>query len=138
MLQALALVKFFIILELFLNSLGTVFFSTWMLYLFLVPIHSLTKIDPFLLLKLSAPVIYAFNVCAVYFFSRKWLNWSIKKSFFSFNYLFTSIGYIKNFMGLVPTFTCNNFPSTNFTFNLQSKHKKDSSPIFWSFYLCSF
>jgi hypothetical protein len=56
------------------------FFSTWMLYLFLIPVYNLTKIDPFLLLKLAAPLIYASNVCAVYIFSRKWLTWSIKKS----------------------------------------------------------
>jgi len=53
--------------------------STWMLYLFLIPTHAMTKVDPFLLLKLTAPLLYALNVCAVYVFSRKWLNWGVQK-----------------------------------------------------------
>lgn len=57
----------------------TTFFSTWLLYAFLVPIYSITKIDPFLLLKSTSPILYAANVCAVYLFSRKWLSWSALK-----------------------------------------------------------
>ena len=57
----------------------TTFFSTWLLYLFLIPVHNAAKINPFLLLKFASPLLYAFNVCAVYIFSRKWLSWSIPK-----------------------------------------------------------
>ena len=55
-------------------------FSTWLLYLFLIPIKNALNTDPFILLKLTSPILYAANVFAVYFFSRKWLCWSINKS----------------------------------------------------------
>jgi len=58
----------------------TSIFSTWLLDSILIPIHQVTQVDPFALLKLAAPILYALNVCGVYYFSRKALSWSVRKS----------------------------------------------------------
>jgi hypothetical protein len=63
-------------------------FSTWLFYAILTPIYEITKIDPFLLVKLAAPILYALNVCGIYYFSSKTLGWEPKKSFFA-AFLFT-------------------------------------------------
>src|SRR5512138_1736729 len=34
------------------------FTSTWLLYSFIVPLYGLTQVDPFLLLKVVAPLLY--------------------------------------------------------------------------------
>jgi hypothetical protein len=53
-------------------------FSTWLLYALLTPMYSMLKGDPFLLLKFMTPMLYALNVCGVYYFARKALNWETK------------------------------------------------------------
>jgi len=65
------------------------FFSTWLLYAILTPLYGVVSGDPFLLLKFVAPLLYALNVCGVYFFARRALDWDVKGSlmaafFFSF------------------------------------------------------
>jgi hypothetical protein len=45
-----------------------------------VPIHSLTGVDPFLLLNIVAPLLYGLNVAGVYWVGRKMLNWNSKTS----------------------------------------------------------
>jgi len=57
-------------------------FSTWLLYAILIPVHQVVRIDPFLLLKLAAPTLYALNSCGVYYFSRKALGWDVRWSLF--------------------------------------------------------
>jgi hypothetical protein len=58
----------------------TSIFSMWLLNAFLIPIHQITQVDPFALLKLAAPILYALNICGIYYFSRKALNWSAEKA----------------------------------------------------------
>jgi hypothetical protein len=53
------------------------FTSTWLLYAFLVPLYSLLQVDPFLLLKIVAPLLFGLNVAGVYWFSRKMLGWNL-------------------------------------------------------------
>lgn len=55
-------------------------FSTWLLYAVLIPVYRVVQVDPFLLLKLVAPTLYALNVCGVYYFARKALNWETRKA----------------------------------------------------------
>jgi hypothetical protein len=82
-------------------------FSTWLFYAMLIPLYKITQADPFLLLKLVAPTLYALNVCGVYHFSRKVLNWETKKAlaaafFFTFQLasLRISWDHYRNMFGL--------------------------------------
>ena len=43
----------------------------------IVPLYGVTKIDPFLLLKVVAPLLFGLNVAGVYWFARKNLGWSM-------------------------------------------------------------
>jgi hypothetical protein len=58
-------------------SSWTSIFSMWLLEGVLISMNQIV-IDPFLLLKLAVPLIYALNVCGIYYFSRKVLNWRVK------------------------------------------------------------
>jgi len=53
-------------------------FSMWLFEGILVSVNKAAQMDPVLLLKLSAPLLYGLNVCGIYHFSRKSLNWSVK------------------------------------------------------------
>lgn len=57
----------------------TSIFSMWLFDAILVPIHQVAQVDPFALLKLTAPILYALNACGVYYFTRKALDWSVRK-----------------------------------------------------------
>ena len=56
---------------------GSLFSSSWLLKAVIVSLYNMTKLDPFLLLKVIAPVLFGLNVAGVYWFSRKNLRWSI-------------------------------------------------------------
>jgi hypothetical protein len=58
-------------------------FSMWLFNAIVIPIHQITRLDPFILLKLVTPLLYAFNVCGVHNFARKALGWNVKKSLFA-------------------------------------------------------
>jgi len=53
------------------------FTSSWLLYSFIVPLYGVLQTDPFLILKVVAPLLFGLNVAGVYWFSRKNLGWSI-------------------------------------------------------------
>jgi hypothetical protein len=53
------------------------FTSSWLLYAFIVPLYNLSQADPFLLLKIVAPLLFGLNVAGVYWFSRKTLSWNL-------------------------------------------------------------
>jgi len=53
-------------------------FSMWLFDGILISVDKIVQMNPFLLLKLSAPLLYALNVCGIYHFSRKALNSSVK------------------------------------------------------------
>ena len=55
-------------------------FSTWLLYGILTSLYSLSQVDPFLLLKVIAPLLYALSACGIYYFSKHALNWDVHKS----------------------------------------------------------
>jgi hypothetical protein len=57
---------------------STFFTSTWLLYAIIVPLYSVLNVDPFLLLKVLAPVLYGLNVAGVYWFARKMLGWDVR------------------------------------------------------------
>lgn len=57
---------------------SSVFSTTWLLYAILVPTYEVVRGDPFLLMKLTAPALYALNVGGIYYFARRWLGWKVK------------------------------------------------------------
>jgi hypothetical protein len=59
---------------------STFFTSTWLLSALTVPLYGLTKADPFLLLKIVAPLLFGLNVAGVYWFARKTLGWGLRIS----------------------------------------------------------
>jgi hypothetical protein len=54
------------------------FTSSWLLYALIVPLYSLLQADPFLLLKIVAPLLFGLNVAGVYWFARKMLGWDLR------------------------------------------------------------
>jgi hypothetical protein len=54
------------------------FTSSWLLYAITIPLYNLVQADPFLLLKIVAPLLFGLNVAGVYWFSRKMLGWNIR------------------------------------------------------------
>jgi len=81
-------------------------FSMWLFEGILVSVNKVAQMDPILLLKLSAPLLYGLNVCGIYHFSRKSLNWSVKTAlmgafFFAFQLasLRTSWDLYRNLLG---------------------------------------
>ena len=56
----------------------TSIFSMWLFEGVLIAVDKVVQMDPFLLLKLAVPLLYGLNVCGIYHFSRKALNWSTK------------------------------------------------------------
>lgn len=55
----------------------SIFTSSWLLYLVVVPIYSVVRGDPFIILKLVAPVLFGLNVAGIFGFSRKVLGWNV-------------------------------------------------------------
>jgi hypothetical protein len=51
------------------------FFSSWLYEGILVSTERILHVDPFLFLKLVAPVLFGLNAFGIYFFARKALNW---------------------------------------------------------------
>jgi hypothetical protein len=84
----------------------TSMFSTWLLYAILTPLNSIVQ-NPFLLLKLVAPVIFALNSCGIYYFATSALRWNPRKALaasFLFAFSMASLGlswhFHRNMLGL--------------------------------------
>jgi hypothetical protein len=82
--------------------------STWLIYIILVPLYSLTQADPFLLLKIVGPLLYGGSAAGIYYFAWKGLNWSLKKSLFAsvfFTFQLAALGiswqFYRNIFGLM-------------------------------------
>jgi len=82
-------------------------FSTWLFYAILIPLHNAIQGDPFVLLKLTAALLFGFNACGVYYFATKALDWTTKKGllasvFFSLQMaaLVFSSNFYRNMLGL--------------------------------------
>ncbi len=54
-------------------------FDTWLIYALLIPLYSLTKVEPFLLLKVVAPLLYGGSAAGIYYFASKGLGWNVTK-----------------------------------------------------------
>src|SRR4030067_1739739 len=54
-----------------LSHLSGFFTSSWLLNAFIVPLYSVSRVDPFLLLKVVAPGLFGLNVAGVYWFRRE-------------------------------------------------------------------
>ncbi len=52
--------------------------SMWLYEGVLISVDKIVQMDPFLLLKVVAPLLFGLNVCGIYFLSRRALNWRIK------------------------------------------------------------
>jgi len=83
-------------------------FSTWLVYAILVPLYSLTKVDPFLLLKVVGPLLYGGTAAGIYYFACEGLNWSVKKCLFAsvfFVFQLAALGiswhFYRNMLGLM-------------------------------------
>jgi len=84
------------------------FFSTWLIYAILVPMYSVTQVDPFLLLKVVGPLLYSGSAAGIYCFAWKGLNWDVKKSLFAsvfFAFQLAALGiswhFYRNLLGLM-------------------------------------
>ena len=82
-------------------------FSTWLVYAVLVPLYSLTEVDPFLLLKVVGPLLYGGTAAGIYYFAWKVLNWGVKKCLFAsvfFAFQLAALGiswhFYRNLLGL--------------------------------------
>ena len=53
-------------------------FSTWLFYAILTALYSVSQVDPFLLLKIVGPLLYALNAGGIYYFCRRALHWKAR------------------------------------------------------------
>lgn len=59
-------------------SSWTSIFSMWLLEGVLTTVNGIVQMNPFLLLKIAVPLLYGLNVCGIYYFSTRGLNWTMK------------------------------------------------------------
>ena len=83
------------------------FTLSWLFNAFIVALHSLVQVDPFVILKIVAPLLFGLNVAGVYWFARKILGWNLRMSilagaFFSLQLASLRIGWdlLRNTFGL--------------------------------------
>jgi hypothetical protein len=82
-------------------------FSTWLFYGILVMLRNLTTLEPFMLLKLVAPLLYGGAAAGIFFVATRKLRWSTAKSllassFFAFQLAALTISwqYYRNIFGV--------------------------------------
>jgi hypothetical protein len=56
------------------------FTSNWLLSALTVPLYGVSRVDPFTLLNVVAPLLYGLNVAGIFWFARKALGWSLRMS----------------------------------------------------------
>jgi len=83
-------------------------FSTWLIYGILVSLGSLTRLEPFMLLKIVAPLLYGGTAAGIYYVAWKKLGWSVTKSLLSsglFAFQLAALGiswhFYRNIFGLM-------------------------------------
>jgi len=86
---------------------STFFTSSWLLYVFIFPVHNKFGVDSFLLLKITGPILFGFNACGVYWLTKSLLNWGMRKSFLAAGFfsvqlasLRISFDLLRNMLGL--------------------------------------
>jgi hypothetical protein len=82
-------------------------FSSWLLYGLLVPVHQAVTVEPFLLLKVTMPLLFGVNVGGVYYLATRGLGWSVRKGLFTaglFSFQMGILGiswhFYRNMLGL--------------------------------------
>jgi len=82
-------------------------FGSWLLYGMLIPPHGLLSADPFLLLKLTMPLLFGLNSGGVYYVATNVFDWSTRKSLFAaglFSFQVAALGiswhFYRNMLGL--------------------------------------
>ena len=83
-------------------------FTSWLIYGILVSLGNLTQLEPFLLLKIVAPLLYGGTAAGIYYVAWKKLGWSVAKSllacgFFAFQLAALGISwhFYRNIFGLM-------------------------------------
>jgi hypothetical protein len=83
-------------------------FSTWLIYGILVTLGNLTSLEPFIILKVVAPILYGGTAAGIFFVAWKKLNWTITKSLlasclFAFQLAALSISwhFYRNILGIM-------------------------------------
>ncbi|WNZ29532.1 MAG: hypothetical protein IAX21_01280 [Candidatus Bathyarchaeota archaeon] len=59
---------------------GSDIFGSWIIYGILVSLHNVTQLQPFMLLKIVAPLLYGGTCAGMFFVAWKRFSWSSKKS----------------------------------------------------------
>lgn len=83
-------------------------FSTWLIYGVLASLGNLTRLEPFMLLKIVAPLLYGGTTAGIYYVAWKKLNWSVTKSLLTsglFAFQLAALGiswhFYRNIFGLM-------------------------------------
>ncbi len=82
-------------------------FSSWLFYGVLIGLSNITRIDPFVLVKFTAAVLFGLSACGIYYFATRALGWTNRKGlvagvFFSLQMaaLALSANFYRNMLGL--------------------------------------
>ena len=89
-------------------TVGSDLVNSWLVYGILATITNLTKLDPFIILKIFAPALFGGSCAGIYFVSWKRLKWSPTKSllastFFSLQLASLAISgqFYRNMLGII-------------------------------------
>ena len=89
-------------------AVGSDLVNSWLVYGILATLTNVTKLDPFLILKIFSPLLYAGTCAGVYFVAWKRLDWSPTKSlltsiFFSLQLAALAISwqFYRNILGIM-------------------------------------
>ena len=89
-------------------AVGSDLVNSWLVYGILATLTNLTQLDPFLILKIFAPILYGGTCAGIYFVAWKRLNWNPTKSlltsiFFSLQLaaLALSWQFYRNMLGIM-------------------------------------
>ncbi len=83
-------------------------FSTWIIYGILVSLGNLSRLEPFILIKIVVPLLYGGTTAGIFFVAWKKLDWSVTKSllvsiFFAFQLAALAISwhFFRNVFGVM-------------------------------------
>jgi hypothetical protein len=89
-------------------TVGSDLVNSWLIYGILVSLGSLTRLDPFVILKIFAPLLYGGSCAGMFFVAWKKLDWSVTKSllvsvFFGFQLAALAISwqFYRNVLGVM-------------------------------------
>lgn len=89
-------------------TVGSDLVNSWLIYGILITLANLTRLDPFLILKILGPILYGGTCAGMFFVAQKRLNWSSPKSLlvavlFSFQLATLAISwqFYRNVLGIM-------------------------------------